>query len=194
MPTEAHPATDELPEGWMGKRPSRWLQKRARKRSRIIEVGVWKGRTTALLARSAPWSARIWAVDNWRGTPDDEGQHALYSEQADETGDAVYYEFYKNLETPIQAGRVFPVRMDSVAAADHLLAQYGRTFDMVFLDADHRYEAVRADIVAYSRLLIPGGLLCGHDYSERWPGVVQAVDEFFPHRKKRSTIWSVKVG
>jgi predicted O-methyltransferase YrrM len=57
--------------------------------------------------------------------------------------------------------------------------------DFVFIDAEHTYEALSADIAAWLPKLKPGGLLCGHDYSkpgERsalgWPGVVRAVDEF----------------
>lgn len=191
MPTEAHAATDELPEGWMGRKPSKWLSHEARRHKRIVEVGVWKGRTTALLAKHSKKSARIWAVDHWKGTPDDENQHALYSEQADATGEAVFAEFARNLSGHIRSGRVIPVRMGSIEAAKYLFEAFGPTFDMVFIDADHRYEAVHEDILAYSEILAPGGLLCGHDYSERWPGVVRAVDELLPHREKYSSIWSV---
>lgn len=188
---EAH-TQDQLPDGWMGKRPVAWLSRMATNHRRIIEVGVWKGRTTKLLAQSNS-RAKVWAVDHWKGVPDDPDQQESLYEAADATGDAVYADFCRNLRTEIDAGQVIPVRMDTAAAAAHLLAKHGRKFGMVFLDADHRYEAIHADILAYRQLLHRGGLLCGHDYSERWPGVVRAVDELVPNRVVHSSIWSVVV-
>lgn len=47
----------------------------------------------------------------------------------------------------------------------------------VFLDGDHRYEAVLADLRAWWPKVEPGGILCGDDYL--WSGVQQAVSEFF---------------
>lgn len=47
--------------------------------------------------------------------------------------------------------------------------------DMIFIDADHSYAAVRRDIIAYTPKLKPGGVLCGHDID--YAGVYQAVNE-----------------
>lgn len=54
------------------------------------------------------------------------------------------------------------------------------TLDFVFVDADHRYEAVSADIDTWMPKIRPGGMMLGHDYNEpEFPGVVQAVRERF---------------
>ena len=54
--------------------------------------------------------------------------------------------------------------------------------DFVFIDAEHTYEGVRDDIIAWSPKVRPGGIIAGHDYTpERFPGVVAAVDEAFPN-------------
>ena len=46
---------------------------------------------------------------------------------------------------------------------------------MVFIDAGHSYEEVKADIRAWgSKARV---LLCGHDYIGEWPEVMKAVDE-----------------
>lgn len=50
--------------------------------------------------------------------------------------------------------------------------------DFIYLDGDHRYAAVRADIEAWWPKLSDRGMLAGHDYSDDLPGVQQAVDEF----------------
>jgi SAM-dependent methyltransferase len=63
---------------------------------------------------------------------------------------------------------------------------------LIFIDADHSYKAVRADIDNLWPLVEPGGILCGHDYGEYCPGVMKAVDESFPEKRVKAFIWSVK--
>ena len=55
-------------------------------------------------------------------------------------------------------------------------------FDFVFIDADHRYESVKADILGWMPKVRKGGVIAGHDYKwpgKRHPGVKRAVDEVF---------------
>lgn len=51
------------------------------------------------------------------------------------------------------------------------------SLDVVYLDAEHDYESVKADIEAW--LPKADRFICGHDYTPAWPGVMQAVDEVF---------------
>lgn len=176
-------------EGWMGKKSRRWLREQARRATKIIEVGVWKGRSTLVLARAT--RGTVWAVDTWAGTPADGEQHErLYAAEVE--GGDVYGEFCRNLKPYIRANRVVPVRMDSREAAARLLEKHGPTFDFVFIDADHSYEGARGDIEAYRPLIRPGGLLSGHDY--HWPGVAQAVNELLAGVVLGpKSIWSVRL-
>jgi predicted O-methyltransferase YrrM len=57
--------------------------------------------------------------------------------------------------------------------------------DFCFIDANHAYEFVLADIEAWAPKVRVGGMVCGHDYKhegqERKPlpfGVIQAVNEY----------------
>ena len=72
----------------------------------------------------------------------------------------------------------------------------GLKADMIFIDAEHTYEACQSDIYAFSPLLKDGGILCGHDYWQgAWPGVTQAVDEIFGANacgNAGTTIWSTR--
>lgn len=52
-------------------------------------------------------------------------------------------------------------------------------FDLVFIDADHSYDAVKKDILAWLPHVKYRRLLTGHDYFHGEPGVVKAVDEIF---------------
>lgn len=181
----------KLPPGWMGKQGRRWLFRQAAGAARIIEVGAWLGRSTKVLAKATPGT--VWAVDHWKGTPADPDQHALYAETLATRNPAE--EFRRNLRKEIAAMKVIPVQLPSVEAAEVIRDRWGSAFDFVFIDADHSYEGCRADIAAYLPLLRPGGLIAGHDYSDRWPGVKQAVDEEFNGWNEVGpvSIWSIRV-
>jgi hypothetical protein len=66
---------------------------------------------------------------------------------------------------------------------DSLLRYKDKTFDMIYLDADHSYEAVKADAELAKAKIKDDGILMFNDYimfdhSSREPyGVVQAVNE-----------------
>jgi hypothetical protein len=71
-----------------------------------------------------------------------------------------------------------------------ILKDSGVQFDMVFIDANHDYENVTADIEAWYPLVKPGGIIAGHDYGEPWPDVMKAVNEKFPNAHVMANIWS----
>jgi len=68
------------------------------------------------------------------------------------------------------------LRMTSLEAAAKCAPA---SLDLVFIDGDHSYEAVRADIKAWLPTLKPSGVLAGHDFYKPFPGVIQAVTEAF---------------
>ena len=66
-----------------------------------------------------------------------------------------------------------------------------QSLDFVFLDADHDYESVKADIAAWLPKVKPGGILAGHDYMCGWPGVDRAVAEAFNAVTFQDNSWMV---
>jgi hypothetical protein len=78
------------------------------------------------------------------------------------------------------------VRMESVTASGVLAPA-----DMVFIDAGHEYEEVRADILAWKPKARK--LLCGHDYP--FPQVKRAVHELLGAAVRNPTarIWSLEI-
>jgi hypothetical protein len=70
-------------------------------------------------------------------------------------------------------GRVTALRGDSRAVAE----MWRNPVGLLFIDASHEYEDVRADYLAWGPHVVPGGMIAFHDYGTERPGVVQAVDE-----------------
>ena len=50
--------------------------------------------------------------------------------------------------------------------------------DWVYIDADQDYEEVFWDIENWGKAMKGSGILSGYDYSDLWPGVIRAVDEY----------------
>ena len=53
-----------------------------------------------------------------------------------------------------------------------------KSLDLVFIDADHSYEAVKNDLLFWYEKIRIGGWLLGDDYNSCHPGTTKAVDEF----------------
>jgi len=71
-----------------------------------------------------------------------------------------------------------------------------QSVDFVFVDADHVYPNVKADILAWLPKMKPGGIMAGHDYNSQHPGVIQAVDEIFGERKTylpEEDVWLIEI-
>ncbi|MDD5643279.1 MAG: class I SAM-dependent methyltransferase [Syntrophales bacterium] len=143
-------------QGWMRVEELQWLFNMAGQMQSIVEVGVWKGRATHALLSGG--TAEVLAVDTWETTI--HGHDPVEAHQ----------DF-------LRLAQGFPqltiMRLSSLAAARVL----DQPVDMVFIDADHSYEAVRADILAWRTKARK--LICGHDYKKSWPGVQRAVQEIF---------------
>lgn len=119
--------------------------------SKWLEIGSYAGESATLFL-GFPQIKTLDCVDSWQAAAD--GLRARFARE-------------------IAAGRCRVHQMTSAAFAP----QAGE-YDVVYIDGDHSYEAVQADIAAYSSKLAAGGWLCGHDYHDGFPGVIQAVDKW----------------
>jgi hypothetical protein len=80
--------------------------------------------------------------------------------------------FIDNLRPVINL--INPIRTDSVSASKMYADE---SLDAVFIDADHKYESVVADILSWMPKVKKGGILSGHDYIDCHNGVIKAVNE-----------------
>lgn len=177
-------------DGWMSDVELEWLAKEASLRRIIVEVGSWKGRSTKALAMATP--GVIYAIDHWLGSENervDGHKEAVMIGQKE-----MINTFKKNLEPEFSIGKVVPLVCDSSNGPKLMQAVGIRSIGMVFIDGNHTYESVKKDISSWKELVPSGGLICGHDYHESWPGVIKAVNEAFGGRHsiaKNTTIWFI---
>lgn len=155
--------------------------------SRIAEIGVYKGRSLLFLAEALLIAGKttcvLYAVDNWKA----------------DWAPTMLQDFLRNLAgTPNSARRMIHARMSSSVAQTRFVDD--ASLDMVFIDADHNYESVKADIAAWLPKVKPGGIISGHDYSGdmygSFPGVDQAVHEAFGKErvlKPSGSVWMVNL-
>lgn len=151
---------------------------------RIVEVGVYTGAATREILENCPGIEEYWAVDPWIKY-EGEGAGSL-ARVMQGRWDALAEEVFA-LEKVYPALHV--LRLTSVQAAEEL---GNKEFDLVFIDAVHKYDSVVEDIRAWYPLVRVGGVIGGHDYySRRFPGVTHGVNESFSSGVLRllSTIW-----
>jgi len=161
-------------DGFMTEQELTWLYETAQQMNSVVEIGSWKGRSTVALLEGCKGS--VTAVDNWTGH-DPSSNGILERTVAVED---VYQQFLGN--TDPWCDRLVIRHLKSTDAADCTDAA-----DMVFIDAEHTYEGCKADIDAW--LPKARKMICGHDFSQAWPGVMQAVNERFGVVKTCGTIW-----
>lgn len=132
----------------------------------IVEVGAWKGASTSYLAVEAQHKKmRIDVVDTWVGSEEHKEMNEIIE-------NSLFGTFIDNMRPLINL--INPIRTDSVSASKMYSDE---SLDAIFIDADHGYESVKADILAWMPKVKTGGILAGHDYIRTHNGVIQAVDE-----------------
>lgn len=89
----------------------------------------------------------------------------------------MYRNVLSKFDTPIREGCVVVHRAFSV---DALATFPDAHFDWIYVDGAHDEANVSADLAACAQKMKPGGLIFGHDYTDRFEGfgVVPAVNRF----------------
>jgi hypothetical protein len=131
----------------------------------IIEVGTLFGFSAQLIAAHKPQDKELLCVENFSWNPFflTRSDHQLLTKK-------VLYYCTMHCNTKI----VDRDKHDFYECYD------GPRPSMVFIDAFHQYDSVMEDLRWAIKLGIP--IISGHDYCDRYPGVVRAVDETFGNR------------
>lgn len=147
----------------------------------IVELGVFRGGSLAVLAANAPEGVEVFGIDTW--------------------GNEETPEYYKEGSWPTWwewfSGKNYNWRSHKAAAKRNAptatliqshTAKAGQTWEgpkvgLLYIDADHSYEGVKADYEAWLPHMAEGSSIVFDDYrykvrgKDHYPGVTKFVDE-----------------
>ena len=135
----------------------------------VCEIGVFRGEFAQdILQRVSPLKLHLIDIfSGMMGSGDKDGNNMIYVDLDQEYRRLI--KLYENDER---------VSLHRGYSHDILINFPDNHFDMIYIDADHSYSAVKSDLNIALQKIKKGGLLAGHDYNiNEHPGVVQAVQE-----------------
>jgi hypothetical protein len=141
----------------------------------VCEVGSWAGRSAILMAKAG---ATVTCVDTWEGSKNDNG--TSFYDGAHGTPLEVFKRNTQKYSITPHVGRSPDAAKDF---DDH-------SFDIVYIDAEHDYASVKADIEAWkpkARYMI-----AGHDY-RCFPDVAKAVADCGIVPQVQGNVWAATV-
>ncbi len=139
----------------------------------ILEIGTLFGHTTQLLCLHKAPGQHVITIDDFSWNP----FHMSPAEHREFT----------------RASLRCAIASHDVSLIDNGTTEFYKSYNgtrpsMIFIDAGHDYQSVRDDIAWCLSRDIP--IICGHDYSEQFPGVKRAVDDAFGGAIERhGTLW-----
>lgn len=170
----------------------------------VLEIGSWCGRSTSVLGHAAKTSGdRIWAVDlfprkeDWQRNPDgsysirgrgNAGDYTAYTEQTVWEGPFVrdILPVYNRSSDLLEVFKATMAREDLQDVVTPFRGDVRQWAEMVsadvrlrlaFVDGDHGYDAVMADIATIEARLLPGAWISFDDAFSHYDGVNRAIEE-----------------
>jgi predicted O-methyltransferase YrrM len=131
-------------------------------RAICVEIGSYLGASALFLASGIKERlGHLYCVDTWKNDAMSEGPRDTFNE------------FLSNINEFLDNNIITPMRGYSTEVAK----TFDKEIDLLFIDGDHSYKAVKANIESYLPKLRDKGIVIFHDYS--WAeGVRQAVSEY----------------
>jgi len=161
----------------------------------VIEIGCWKGRSTATIANFI-YPDSLFAVDTWVGNVDEQNvtgkEHPTVKEAKVNN---IFEEFDNNMTNHTKRNFV-AYKMDCFDYLENLTDD----IKLCHIDASHDYESVKKTIDMIMPHIVEGGVICGDDIIaanknrvDLEGGVERAVIEMLPgHKIDRNFWWWIK--
>ena len=142
------------------------------KPSVIVEFGSWEGSSALAWCRAAKRASidmHLYCIDTWLGSPEhwsDQGSASEWSHNRllINDGEPFFIETFRKavLSNDLQQ-QISPVRA-STECGSIFLKRQGIAADLVYIDADHSFEAVSADLQYAASILSAHGIITGDDW------------------------------
>ena len=116
------------------------------------EIGVARGAYSEVLCKRNP-GLELFCVDPWELDSDNRGGGTRTSQ----------YQSFNLAKRKLKNYNALFVRMFSLSAVKLFR---DKSLDFVYIDANHDFDHVMMDIIEWSKKVIPGGIVAGHDYYE----------------------------
>lgn len=186
----------------------------------ILEVGSWAGASVNTWDTASLHLAQFTVVDQWAPYFNDRSSETYcIMDEAARSGQ-IEALFRHNMKVLGIDRRLEIIKGDSRGILPAMSPE--SNFDIVFVDGNHQYEFIRADIIHAMPLVKEGGILCGDDLQlqltqiQEWipqhhqaleqgkahiclpgdisyhPGVTQAVAEIFGQVNSADRLWAMQ--
>jgi len=158
------------------------LDKFGKQPLRVVEIGVREGKNAIEMLKNLNIKM-LYLVDSYEVYQDGLKYKATEYYQDIWYKNMFYYmEDYQDKTTLVTKPSMFAVTL------------FGDTsLDYVYIDANHSFDHVKADIEAWSVKIKQGGIMGGHDYGNPdYPGVEEAVKQFCRQTKRELVVNSSK--
>ncbi len=144
----------------------------------VVEIGSCVGRSAYVLASTVASSVQVYCYNTW--WVDDQPNLDAY------VGDQTWQESYGSVDTSIESRNllsIFETNMKQRGITNVIPMHqesppedfpFGEV-DLIFIDGDHEFDGVYADVDFWYPRLSQNGVICGHDYCQHFPGVKKAV-------------------
>lgn len=137
----------------------------------VVELGSWQGKSSTWIASALKdrIDTMLYCVDTWAGSADT-GKPILGIESN------LLELFTENINNNNLMDHIKVIQMTTEKAAEFWRETMQRNIDLLFIDADHSYDAVRRDFELWSSFVIPGGIIVFDDVPF-WPGPTRLCTE-----------------
>ncbi|MCX6705099.1 MAG: glycosyltransferase, partial [Candidatus Woesebacteria bacterium] len=157
--------------------------------STIVEIGSFKGKSTACFALGSPTSTKIYAIDTFAGNSKD------FSEGVQFMGHNFLEEFTKNIKGLGISKKVFP----TIGFSSKIGEGWKKPIDLLFIDGSHIYEDIKKDFELFFPWVKDGGFVLLHDVDKEFPGVLRvwnrlAENKLECHSNVSSLFFGIKKG